>query len=93
MRDGGWGENGSWGFLFNSRSLGLGGGRGLRHVPRRAAAIPRGSVALGKKRLTGGVHLPVTDSRRARGHNEGNGADVLTLGARLPERVFCGQRA
>jgi hypothetical protein len=47
------GRNESRGFLFNSRSPGLGGGRGIRHAPRRAAAIPRGSVALGKKRLTG----------------------------------------
>jgi hypothetical protein len=38
----------SRGFLFNSRSPGRGGEGGLQHAPLRAAAIPRGSVALGK---------------------------------------------
>jgi hypothetical protein len=47
-RDSSWGENGSRGFLFNSRSPGMGVEGGLVHAPLRAAAIPRGSVALGK---------------------------------------------
>jgi hypothetical protein len=45
------GARGSRGFLFNPRSPSRGGEGGLHPVPRRSAAIPRGSVAPGKTEL------------------------------------------